>query len=319
MTQPPYGGPTGEPSGPPPGGPSGPSGAHGPSFEGSSGPSGPHVPPSGGPSGPSYPSGSYGPPPGGPGGPAGPPPGGPGGPAGPPPGGPYGPPPGGHPGAYGPPPPNGPYGPNPYTTAPKKNNGCLVASIIAAVIAVVLVLGVVSAVFLLSGEEDEGYAATPSCSVAEGASLSLLVPDYQADRQEPIDTGGQDWWDGYECSWITPTTSSGTPAFAYMIVMRNQDRPGTTGQEETVTDLETQTAGYSTTPVEGLGDEALSWYDGAEELGCVGVRMSNIFFSTCYDAATDYAYTESIPEEEAVDGAVSIARDAAEAIRNGGY
>ncbi|MFC7330065.1 hypothetical protein [Marinactinospora rubrisoli] len=205
--------------------------------------------------------------------------------------------------------PGAPYGENPYLgqTPPKSNRGCAVGAIVGVVVLVVLLIagGIGAYLWLGSGED---YTATPDCSVAENEALNALLPGYQTQAAQAIDTGGQDWWDGYQCSWITSSDSSGMPATASMLLMRNQNRPGTTGAEETASDLATQSEGYTTTPVENLGDEAASWYDTEYELGCVGVRLSNIFLSTCYDAATDYSYSSSISESEAIAGAEQLAR-----------
>ncbi|GAA3747534.1 hypothetical protein HDA32_001531 [Spinactinospora alkalitolerans] len=269
-----------------------------------------------------------------------------------PPQGPYGSQPPGPGGPQGPPPPpgpggpQGPYGPNPYLSSPqpRKSNGCAIAAIIGVVIVVVLAIAIVGVVFLASGDDSGGtetggggsaggsgdsgnsqdagpsyYTTLPDCSIGEGASLSTLVPDYQRSTDEAMDTGGQDWWDGRECAWQTGSGHTGMPAFGYLQIMRNDDRSGVSGAEETETDLETASEGYATTPVDGLGDEAQAWYDTEGKLGCVGVRMSNMYFTSCYDQATDYAFEESVPEQEAIDGAEDLAREAADAIATGGY
>ncbi|WP_158562745.1 hypothetical protein [Marinitenerispora sediminis] len=194
--------------------------------------------------------------------------------------------------------------------APKSNRGCAVGAIVGAVVLVVLLIaGGIGAYVWISGSGGD-YQATPDCTVGENSALESLLPGYEQQTNQAIDTGGQEWWDGYQCSWITSSDASGMPATASMIIMRNQNRPGTTGAEETASDLASQSEGFTTTPVQGLGDEAASWYDTEYELGCVGVRTSNIFVSTCYDAATDYSYSSSISESEAVAGAEQLARAA---------
>lgn len=328
MSQPPYGNPPEERYGQPPGGnPPGPgqpqnpeSGSqppYGPAQQ--SPPSGPQAPyggpPMGPPSGPqdpyagqpigppSGPQSPYGaPPPGPPSGPQAPygaQPTGPGQPYGAPPGGPQGPY-GGPPGGY--PPGPGPYGESPYSPGQQRGNRGVIIAVVA-VGAVVLLAAVGGVAFFLMRGGGAVHEAAPQCADLESSLLEELVPDAELQRDDFTE---QDFWDELVCEWRSSGTTSGVPGFATVSLMRN-DGGDPIGITEN--DLETDISGQDASPVEGIGDEAFSWYDDDNQVGCVGARTDNIYVRTCYDAAQDFLDPESIEPDLAVSQATDLASD----------
>ncbi|GAB3212512.1 hypothetical protein ACQEU5_16020 [Marinactinospora thermotolerans] len=178
-----------------------------------------------------------------------------------------------------------------------------------------LVGGVTAAVWL---DADGGeYSVAPDCSVAEGEVLSRLVPAHETVLAERIDTEGQEWWEGHQCVWETAATAVEPPAKVALYTMRNENRPGAGGEEQAATDLADDSRGHEAVAVEELGDEALAWYDNGNRFGCVGVRTSNLYVSSCYYASTDYSGTRTVPQDEALKGAEELARDVVARIETG--
>ncbi|GAA3747526.1 hypothetical protein HDA32_001530 [Spinactinospora alkalitolerans] len=237
---------------------------------------------------------------------------------------------GGPPGPPGPPGPQGParptgFGPSPVPAdadpylgeAPKSRRGCAIAALVSLVIAVLLLGGGGVGTFVWLNGDGGDFDAAPDCSAGEGEALARLVTDYEADLDERIDTREQQWWEGRQCHWTTTAATSGLPASASLVFIRNGNRLGVGGEAEAEADLDREVGSSPATPLSGLGDEAVAWYDDQNLLGCVGVRMSNLFISTCYEAATNYSGTEPVTEEEAKTGAEDFAREVVDTIGAG--
>lgn len=202
----------------------------------------------------------------------------------------------------------------PMDAPPRSRRGCAAAVLIGAALLLVL-LGTGGIGFLVwsSGPGGE-YGSAPGCEVVEGEVLDELVPGYRSDLAERIDTRGQGWWDGNQCRWSTTAESAAMPASVSVALIRSGNRLGVGGETAARADLEREPVRNEDSPVTDLGDEAISWYDRNTLHGCAAVRMSNLMVSTCYEASIDFAATRELPEDEAVEGAVALARDIAAAL-----
>lgn len=199
--------------------------------------------------------------------------------------------------------------PTPIAAAPRSNRGCAITAVVtAAVMLLLLVVGGVAGVIWLNTTGGD-FEATPECSVGETTALGALVPDHRPELADPIDTKDDgDWWDGNQCTWITPEKGSSVPASATLVMVRHENRPGAGAEEEASDDLRRQAAEYKPKRIADLGDEALEWFDDDVEQGCAGVRLSNLFVFTCYTASTDFEAMELVSDDEAVAGAEELLR-----------
>ncbi|MBO2530259.1 hypothetical protein BH05_01955 [Thermobifida fusca] len=228
-----------------------------------------------------------------------------------------------------------PYGAGGYPPAPQKTgrNGCLIAGIVVGAAAVLGIAGILVFAALSSsdstsdqetsatGETSDSQGTTssevegdftmlPDCSVGEHSELERLVPDYRGEVED-VDTGGQEWWEGQHCSWDN-VNSLGNGSYAFLTIMLND--PGE--RYHTSDDLEWYSQDYTTTEVSGLGEGAVSWYDSENQVGCVATYVANLSFASCYDKVN---FGVSLPEEEAIQEAETLARATLEEIRRGDY
>lgn len=188
--------------------------------------------------------------------------------------------------------------------------GCAVTVLVSAVL--ILVLLGCSGVGLLVWLRGPGgdYAKAPPCAlVEESGVLERLVKGYVAVLDAPVDTQGATWWDGTQCRWTTTEDSPGMPASVSVAFIRSGNRFGYGGEASARADLKRESEGNEVTTVADLGDEAVQWYDATTLHGCVAVRKSNLMISACYEASTDFSASREISAEEAMQGAVSVARE----------
>ncbi|QVQ51983.1 hypothetical protein J4H86_25135 [Spiractinospora alimapuensis] len=203
-------------------------------------------------------------------------------------------------GSGAPPPPGGPYGPPGPPPAPQRR-GLLIGLIAAGAALVLIVVGVAAVLILRGGGMT--HEATPQCQDIMPASLDQHVPDPELTRDEFAE---HDFWDSLNCDWQSESGTAGAPGYAQVFLMRNEgnDPVGITEQ-----DLENEILDRTTSPVDGIGDEAHSFYESASQWGCVAAITDNIYVVTCYDAAVDFMDLESIDEQAAIDGATQLSRE----------
>lgn len=228
-------------------------------------------------------------------------PGGPGDPGVPGPGGPGAPGPGG-PSAFGPGEPDEDPG-----AGPPQSRG-LAVTLLVLLIAVVLALAGWLAWHLLgNGTEDGDFDAAPECGIGETEALDELVPGYETEIEETVGTAQDTFGTGWQCRWATPEgAGDSVPAAATLVLVA---APVAGGEDTAADTLRSTAGGNDAQPVDGLGDEALKWVeDGAFEVGCVGVRVSNLYVESCYTAATDYDATGSVDGDAAAGDAETLAR-----------
>ncbi|GAA3967177.1 hypothetical protein FOF52_10750 [Thermobifida alba] len=244
---------------------------------------------------------------------------------------------------YGPPqPPYGPqftpqYGPpGGYPPPAKKGNGCLIAGVLTGAVAVLAVAGIIVFFALRnnSGEPGGGsgtvaegtqepdgdetqepeettppppqgeFTETPECDAVEPDGLDEFVPGHTLSIDE-VDTGDQEWWEGYHCTWDN-ADSSGDGSYYFLTVVTNDP-----DEYDTVDDLDFYAGDHETERVFGLGEGAVSWYDDSREVGCVATYIENLSISSCYDEMSD---GEPLPEEEAIEKAEILAEATLEKI-----
>lgn len=198
----------------------------------------------------------------------------------------------------------------PQGAPPGKGRGCAVAVLVSAVLVLLLVGGGgVAFLIWLRGPGGE-HSAAPECSlVEESGVLDELVRGYRVDLSDPVDAGGADWWDGTQCRWTTTEDSSGMPSSVSVAFIRSGNRFGYGGEAAARADLKRESEGNTTVAVDDLGDEAVRWYDATTLHGCAAVRQSNLMVSTCYESSTDFAASREISAAEAMEGAVTVARE----------
>lgn len=220
------------------------------------------------------------------------------------------------------------YGPGGYPPPPKKGNGCLIAGVLTGAVAVLAVAGIIVFFALRdnSGEPDvpgtvaEGsrepggdetqepeeatppppqgeFTDLPECGDVEPDELEEFVPGHTLSIDE-VDTGGQEWWEGYHCTWKN-ADSSGNGSYYFLTVVWNDP-----DEYDTVNDLDFYSDEYETERVPGLGEGAVSWYDDSREVGCVATYIENLSISSCYDEMRD---GEPLPEEDAIEKARILA------------
>ena len=91
--------------------------------------------------------------------------------------------------------------------------------------------------------------------------------------------------------------------------IRSGNRLGYGGEASARADLRSEPGGNTAVAVDDLGDEAVRWYDATTLHGCVAVRKSNLMISTCYESSTDFAASREISAAEAMEGALTVARE----------
>lgn len=200
----------------------------------------------------------------------------------------------------------GEHGEDPGATPPQ-SRGLAVTLL---VILIVIVLGLASwlAWYLLgNGVEDGDFEAAPECEIGETETLDELVPGYETEIEETVGTVQDTFGTGWQCRWATPEGSGDSvPAAATLVLVA---APVEGGEDVAADTLNSTAGGNDPQPVEGLGDEALKWVeDGAFEVGCVGVRVSNLYVESCYTAAIDYDAIDSVEGDLAAEDAERLAQ-----------
>ncbi|WP_067603419.1 hypothetical protein [Nocardiopsis listeri] len=153
--------------------------------------------------------------------------------------------------------------------------------------------------YLLRGGAEHGaYEAAPECAIGETEVLTELVPDHDLEIEESVGSTQDTFGTGSQCRWATPREGgTAVPAAATLMLVA---APVEGGDETTADTLESTAAGNEPRPVDDLGDEALTWVEiGAFEVGCTGVRVSNLYLESCYTASTDYDAVGSVDGEAA--------------------
>lgn len=152
--------------------------------------------------------------------------------------------------------------------------------------------------FLDDGAERGVYEAAPECDIGETDTLEELVPGYETEIEETVGTVQDTFGTGWQCRWATPESSgSSVPAAVTLLLVA---APVEGGEEIAAETLDSTASRNDPSPVQGLGDEALTWIEpGAFEVGCTGARVSNLYVESCYTAATDYDALGSIEGAEA--------------------
>ncbi|WP_053617762.1 hypothetical protein [Nocardiopsis sp. NRRL B-16309] len=194
-----------------------------------------------------------------------------------------------------------------------QSRGCAVVGVIAAVLAVVaLVAGAVWFVVSRDVLEPGDFEAAPECSIGETGALDDLVPGHELEVDEPIGGAQETFGSGRQCRWATPGgEGSAVPATATLVTVVSPDPGGV----DTAADNLDSSAGPDREALDGIGDEAFTWVrPGAFDVGCAGVRVSNLYVETCYSSAADYEANLSIDGEQAVEGAVGLAEDVVAAL-----
>lgn len=200
----------------------------------------------------------------------------------------------------------GEQGEDPGATPPQSRG--LAVTLLALLIVVVLGLAGWLAWYLLgNGTEDGDFVAAPECEIGETEVLDELVPGYENEIEETVGSVQDTFGAGWQCRWATPEGSGDSvPAAATLVLIA---APVEGGEDTAADTLRSTAGGNGAQPVDGLGDEALKWVeDGAFEVGCVGVRVSNLYMESCYTAATDYDATASVDGDVAAEDAESLAR-----------
>ncbi|MFE3460563.1 hypothetical protein ACFXKD_23710 [Nocardiopsis aegyptia] len=194
-------------------------------------------------------------------------------------------------------------------SAQPQSRGCAVVGVIAAVLVViVLVAGAVWFVVSRDVLESGDFEAAPDCSIGETEALDELVPAHELEVQEAIGGAQETFGSGRQCRWATPGgDGDAVPATATLVTVVSPDPGGI----DTAADNLRSSAGSDRETLDGIGDEAFTWTrSGGFNVGCAGVRVSNLYLETCHSAAADYDATRSIDAEQAVAGAVRLAEDA---------
>ncbi|WP_017545260.1 hypothetical protein [Nocardiopsis prasina] len=192
-------------------------------------------------------------------------------------------------------------------TTPPQSRGLAVTLLVVLVVAV-LALAAWLVWFLLRDDVELGeFEAAPECGTGETEALEELVPGYEREIEETVGSAQDPFGAGWQCRWATPEgAGASVPSAATLVLVAAPVEAG----PETAAETLRSTAGESDAqPVEGLGDEALTWVEeGAFEVGCVGVRVSNLYVESCYTAATDYDAIGSMDGVAAAEEAEILAR-----------
>nr|WP_026119604.1 hypothetical protein [Nocardiopsis ganjiahuensis] len=179
------------------------------------------------------------------------------------------------------------------------------------VVAVLALAGWLVWYLLGNGAESGDFEAAPECGIGETEVLDELVPGYETEIEETVGTVQDTFGTGWQCRWATPEGSGDSvPAAATLVLVA---APVEGGEDVAADTLRSTAEGNGAQPVEDLGDEALRWVeDGTFEVGCVAVRVSNLYAESCYTAATDYDAVRSVDGDLAADEAERLARSVVE-------
>ncbi|MBQ1080472.1 MULTISPECIES: hypothetical protein [unclassified Nocardiopsis] len=190
---------------------------------------------------------------------------------------------------------------------PPQSRGLAVTLLVVLILAVLALAAWLTWYLLRDSVELGEFEAAPECGIGETETLEESVPGYESEIEETVGTGQDPFGAGWQCRWATPEgAGASVPSAATLVLVAAPVEGGV----ETAAETLRSTAGENDTqPVEGLGDEALTWVeDGAFEVGCVGVRVSNLYVESCYTAATDYDAIGSMDGEAAAEEAELLAR-----------
>ncbi|MFE1165913.1 hypothetical protein [Nocardiopsis sp. NPDC058789] len=191
--------------------------------------------------------------------------------------------------------------------APPQSRGLAVTLLVVLIVAVLALAGWLAWYLLGNGVEEGEFEAAPECGVGETEALAELVPGYESEIEETVGTAQDAFGTGWQCRWATPEGAGESVPSAATLVMVAAPVEG--GQETAADTLRSTAGGNDAQPVDGLGDEALTWVEeGAFEVGCVGVRVSNLYVESCYTAATDYDAVGSVDGAVAAEDAEVLAR-----------
>ncbi len=191
--------------------------------------------------------------------------------------------------------------------APPQSRGLAVALLVLMAVAVLVLVGWLVRYLLGDGVESGDFQTAPECGIGETEVLDDLVPGYEAEIDQTVGTAQDTFGTGWQCRWATPEGSGDSvPAAATLVLVA---APAEGGEDVAADTLRSTAQGNEAQPVEDLGDEALKWVeDGTFEVGCVGVRVSNLYAESCYTAATDYDATSSVDGDVAAEEAERLAR-----------
>lgn len=181
---------------------------------------------------------------------------------------------------------------------PPQSRTFAVVLLIALVLVVIAVTGWLIWYLLRDGAEHGAYEAAPECAIGETEALAELVPDHELEIEESVGSSQDTFGTGSQCRWATPEEGgTAVPAAATLILVA---APVEGGDQTAADTLESTAAGNEPRSVDDLGDEALTWVEiGAFEVGCTGVRVSNLYLESCYTASTDYDAVGSVDGEAA--------------------
>lgn len=197
--------------------------------------------------------------------------------------------------------------------------GCLIAAAAgSALLMVVAVLAIGYALYTSDtadvaqepppeGEPLAEHSELPSCGAVEGTGLDTLVPDPQL-RSD--DTDEQEGWEVRDCQWSSASVGYGERAgFAAVLFVRNLDdtEAQMTGAEIAAEDLAVDIEQHAGSPVDGLGDEAGTWYNAEDEVGCAGAVTANLYTVVCHDAQDESEEWGGLGQDEAIAGAEELA------------
>ncbi|MGW5878655.1 hypothetical protein ACWFMI_19100 [Nocardiopsis terrae] len=191
--------------------------------------------------------------------------------------------------------------------APPQSRGLAIGLLAVLVLAVLGLAGWLGWYFLHNGVENGDFEAAPECEIGETEALAELVPGYETEIEETVGTVQDSFGTGWQCRWATPEgAGESVPAAATLVLIA---APVEGGEENASETMRATAERSDPQPVEDLGDEALTWVEeGAFEVGCVAVRVSNLYLESCYTAATDYDAVDSVDGDLAAEEAERLAR-----------
>ncbi|MGQ4267791.1 hypothetical protein [Nocardiopsis changdeensis] len=195
-----------------------------------------------------------------------------------------------------------------------QSRGCATAGVV--VLALLLLSAAGGAAwYVLTREDPETgvYDAAPGCEVGETEALDARVPERELTLEEPVGGAADPFGQGWQCRWATPGgDGDSVPATATLVMVAAPNPGGVVTARENFAET---TGAQSTSPVDDLGEEAVTWLD---ETGyttsCVAVRVSNLYLENCYSAAAGYDGREPADEERLSAGAEEIARATVDAL-----
>jgi hypothetical protein len=209
--------------------------------------------------------------------------------------------------------------------------GCLIAAAIGSALLMVAAVLVIGYTMYTSGRAElapeppvEGeplaeHSELPSCAAVEAAGLETLVPDPELRGD---DTQEQEGWEVRDCQWSSASVGYGEyPGFAAVLFVRNLDDTAAqlTGAEIASEDLAVDLEEHGGTVVDGLGDQAASWYNTDDEVGCVGAVTSNLYTVVCHDAQDEGGDWGGLGQDEAIAGAEALAERVVPRVAVGEY